>query len=262
VKRVRLLHWHAAEAEERALRLRAAGLDVRSDRASGQPLARALRADPPDAIVIDLSRIPSQGRDVALLLRTQKATRGVPLVFVGGERARVDEVRRLLPDATYTSWARIRRDLARAIARPAADPVVPRSVFDAYAGRSLVTKLGIKPGARVALVGAPQGFRATLGALPEGASLHARASAACELTLWFARSRRELERDLARRTPRDAGAKLWILWPKRTSALARDLSQPVVRAAGLAAGLVDYKITSVDETWSGLLFTRRKPARR
>ena len=28
--------------------------------------------------------------------------------------------------------------------------------------------------------------------------------------------------------------------------------------AGLAAGLVDYKICSIDETWSALKFTRRK----
>jgi hypothetical protein len=28
--------------------------------------------------------------------------------------------------------------------------------------------------------------------------------------------------------------------------------------AGLAAGLVDYKVCSIDSTWSGLRFTRRK----
>jgi len=31
-----------------------------------------------------------------------------------------------------------------------------------------------------------------------------------------------------------------------------------VRRTGLAAGLVDYKISAIDATWSGLLFTRRK----
>ncbi len=261
MKRVQLVHWNAAEAEERAACLRAAGFLVRTDRGDGQPIARALRADPPAAIVIDLSRIPSQGRDVALLLRTQKATRTIPLVFVGGEGTKLDVVRKLLPDATYTSWSRIRRDLARAIARPPADPVVPRSVFDAYAGRTLPANLGIKPGTRVALVRAPRGFRAKLGPLPEGATLRAEAQAGPDLALWFVRSRRELERNLSRFAPRGPSAKLWIVWPKRTSAIASDLSQPVVRRAGLAAGLVDYKIARVDDTWSGLLFTRRKPER-
>ncbi len=37
-----------------------------------------------------------------------------------------------------------------------------------------------------------------------------------------------------------------------------DLTQTVVRKAGLAAGLVDYKVAAIDEVWSGLRFTRRK----
>jgi hypothetical protein len=52
---------------------------------------------------------------------------------------------------------------------------------------------------------------------------------------------------------------IWILWPKKTSELSTDLTQSVVRKFGLAAGWVDYKICAVDETWSGLKFTRRKP---
>jgi hypothetical protein len=51
---------------------------------------------------------------------------------------------------------------------------------------------------------------------------------------------------------------LWIAWPKRASGAATDLTQQRVREIGLAAGLVDYKICSIDETWSGLLFTRRR----
>jgi len=38
-----------------------------------------------------------------------------------------------------------------------------------YSGTPLPRKLGIKEGTRVALVGAPPGFEATLGALPAGA---------------------------------------------------------------------------------------------
>ena len=54
-----------------------------------------------------------------------------------------------------------------------------------------------------------------------------------------------------------AGHTLWILWPKKTSALAGDLSEPRVREMGLATGLVDYKVCAVDETWSGLAFAVR-----
>jgi hypothetical protein len=51
---------------------------------------------------------------------------------------------------------------------------------------------------------------------------------------------------------------LWIAWPKKTSKIAADLSQTGVRAFGLDRDFVDYKICSIDETWSGLLFARRR----
>jgi hypothetical protein len=51
---------------------------------------------------------------------------------------------------------------------------------------------------------------------------------------------------------------LWIAWPKKASGVATDLTQADVRRIGLASGLVDYKICTIDETWSGLLFARRK----
>ncbi|MBV8137272.1 MAG: hypothetical protein JO121_16830 [Deltaproteobacteria bacterium] len=53
---------------------------------------------------------------------------------------------------------------------------------------------------------------------------------------------------------------LWILWNKNTSSESDiRLTQLSVRKAGLDAGLVDFKITRVDEDWAGLRFTVRKP---
>jgi hypothetical protein len=37
-----------------------------------------------------------------------------------------------------------------------------------------------------------------------------------------------------------------------------DLSQTVVRRVAMAAGLVDFKVCSVDETWSGLRFSQKR----
>jgi len=79
-----------------------------------------------------------------------------------------------------------------------------------------------------------------------------------DLTLWFAKSRRELEDRIQRLKPFSKNAGLWILWPKQSSGLQTDLGQPVVREAGLAAGMVDFKICSIDKTWSGLRFTLRE----
>jgi hypothetical protein len=259
--RVRLIHWNAAEARERAVRLRAIGYNVDEEPLDAAGLRR-LRADPPDAIVIDLSRMPSQGRDLGLNVRKYKATRKLPLVFVGGALEKVAQVRNVLPDAVYTTWGQIDHALEGAIAHPLSDPVVPRSVFDVYAGRPLAAKLGIKPHAVVALVDAPPGFEKTLGVLPEGVVLRQQGGEHCDLALWFVRSQEDLERGLAGMAAPAGQGRLWIAWPKKASGVASDLSQTVVRQAGLAAGLVDYKICSIDETWSGLCFTvrRQKPA--
>jgi hypothetical protein len=259
--RVRLLHWNEEEARERAQPLCDLGYEVEHgalDRAS----LRRLRAEPPDAMVIDLNRLPSQGRDVALGIRTYKATRHVPLVFVGGVPEKVARVRDLLPDAVYTTWREIDAALAEAIAHPPPDPVVPESLMAGYAGTPLPKKLGVKAGSTVALVDAPAGFEGTLGELPAGVRVHRATDESGDVTLWFVRSAAGLECGLQRMIPAAASGALWIVWPKKASGVASDLSQAVVRAAGLAAGLVDYKVCSVDATWSGLCFTQRKDKRR
>ena len=51
-------------------------------------------------------------------------------------------------------------------------------------------------------------------------------------------------------------------WPKKSSGVTSDLTQPLVRAYGLARGLVDYKVASMDRTWTGLRFARRRAGRK
>jgi hypothetical protein len=77
----------------------------------------------------------------------------------------------------------------------------------------------------------------------------------CGLILCFNRSLKELEEHLARRT--DFGS-VWLAWPKKASGVESDLSEKEVQKVGLDAGLVDYKVCSIDEIWSGLKFTHRK----
>jgi hypothetical protein len=258
MKRIRLIHWKAGEAEERAGWLQALGYQVEAELPAGPAFFRTLRQDPPDAVVIDLERLPSQGRDMGLTLRKYQDTRHVPLVYVGGLAAKVDRIKELIPDAAYTTWDRIGPVLEDAIAHPPQDPVVPGSLFDAYAGTPLPKKLGIKAGAAVGLVGAPEGLPATLGALPEGATLHDGIEDPRDLILWFVRDRDELDGGLPTMVTAAQRCPVWIAWPKKASGVTTDLSQQVVRQTGLAAGLVDYKICAVDKTWSALLFTQRK----
>ena len=88
--RVRLIHWHAGDAENRAQTLQALDVDVEYEPLEGAASLRVIWEAPPSSVVIDLGRLPSQGRDVALFLRKRKATRHVPIVFVGGDSAKIE----------------------------------------------------------------------------------------------------------------------------------------------------------------------------
>lgn len=127
-----------------------------------------------------------------------------------------------------------------------------------YSGNPLPQKLGIKEGARVALVRAPEGFERELKPLPDGVRLRTQARGSHDVVLFFATRLAELERrfDSLARAVEPAGG-LWIAWPKRTAGVATDLREGIVRDTGLAHGLVDNKVCAVDDTWSGLRFVYR-----
>jgi hypothetical protein len=132
-----------------------------------------------------------------------------------------------------------------------------------YSGTPLPRKLGIKPGHRVALLGAPDGFEAdTLGGLPDGVGVVRRAGGEADVIVSFHTSRAELERRLpALRAMMEPAAGLWIAWPKRASKVPTDMTEDVVREIALPTGLVDNKVCAIDETWSGLRLVIRLSAR-
>ncbi len=73
MSRIRLIHWNASEAEERAKQLRTAGYRVDYALFDFPRFFRKLREDPPAAVVIDLSRLASQGQDAASLGKDAEA---------------------------------------------------------------------------------------------------------------------------------------------------------------------------------------------
>lgn len=131
-----------------------------------------------------------------------------------------------------------------------------------YSGTPLPKKLGIKPATVTVVVDPPEGFAATLGELPEGARLVAggspEGSEDGDLVVWFVRHRAALAPAFARLAAAPGAVPVWLCWPKKTSSLAADFGENEVRAAGLAAGLVDFKVCAVDADWSGLKFIRRE----
>lgn len=120
-----------------------------------------------------------------------------------------------------------------------------------YSGTPLPSKLGIKQGHVVALLGAPPGFQ--LDGLPDQVELRAQARGPADVLVLFASAQATLRRRFpaARRAMRD-DAGLWVAWPKRASGVPTDLDENVVREFGLDQGLVDNKVCAIDDVWSGL----------
>jgi hypothetical protein len=132
-----------------------------------------------------------------------------------------------------------------------------------YSGTPLHRKLGVEPGHRVLLRGAPAGWDATVLDPDATADVHRRAGREpYDVVLLFCPDVATMAAGLSRAmavttTP----GRCWVAWPKKSSAAYVDLTEDVVRAAALAVGWVDVKVCAVDAVWSGLCLVRRKENR-
>jgi hypothetical protein len=247
-RRVVLLHFNPPNLDKRLARL--SGFDVEAVVPKGPADLKPLRESPPDALLVDLDRRPSEGRSVAVQLRRYASTRAVPLVFAGGEEDQVARVRNLLPDAIYVQWSGVVGGLKRA--KPIEKPVVP-GAMDAYSQTELEPKLGIRDGTTLLLLGAPDGFGKAL----RRAELVDVGPA--QLVMLFSASVADLERDFEGAKAAIApGGTMWICWPKKASGVDSDLDQAFVRRHAMDRGLVDFKVAAIDTTWSGLRFSRKE----
>ena len=256
--RVRVIHWKAAEAGPLLEVCRGAGHEVEFDSEVPSPeLIRGIRKNQPDAVVIDLTRAPSHGREAALALRRTKYSRHIPIVFVGGEADKVAGVRALLPDAAYTTRGRLAAKLKLVCGRPVRNAVAPPTVAERYGQRTKAQKLGIREGSSVAVFDAPRDYAAVLGEMPDGVELVENPEETHPVTLWFVRDPEAYRQALRRMRRLAAATKLWIVWPKGG---VGGLTQNVVRELANEVGMVDYKICAVGERWSGMVFALRKAA--
>ncbi|HET6180758.1 MAG TPA: DUF3052 domain-containing protein [Candidatus Sulfotelmatobacter sp.] len=127
-----------------------------------------------------------------------------------------------------------------------------------YSGTPLPKKLGIKDGLRVCLVDAPSEVRTELKAALLGCKKTNDGKSPLDFAMVFTKSKSDLSKEFKRIDKQLAPAGMfWVSWPKKSSGVATDLDENVVRNIGLAAGLVDVKVCAVTDVWSGLKFVRR-----
>jgi len=119
---VALVHWDAVEAAELAAELRDAGWRVKT----GLGELKAVKANPPVAVVISLRRLPSHGREVADALWYTKWGRAIPIVFFDGQPDKVEATRSKFPDAQFVNWADVPAVLRKIAGKPQPQGVVVR----------------------------------------------------------------------------------------------------------------------------------------
>jgi hypothetical protein len=125
----------------------------------------------------------------------------------------------------------------------------------------LIQKLGLQLGQKAYTLHAPVGYTEFLH-IPEPARVIDELDLELDWIQAFYTDKAVLEAEFATLGHKLAKAgQLWISWPKKTSGVASSLQDRLVRELGLAVGLVDVKITAIDETWSGLKFIYRRKDR-
>jgi hypothetical protein len=132
----------------------------------------------------------------------------------------------------------------------------------AASGKAVTQKLGIKPGFCIFADGAPSAYDKIVGRLPEGTSVQATLKPPLDMVHVFVTQAAGLAAKLRRyrKTIAPDGA-IWVSWPKKSSGIASDLSDIVVRETALPLGLVDIKVCAVDDVWSALKFVIPKDQR-
>jgi hypothetical protein len=118
-------------------------------------------------------------------------------------------------------------------------------------------KLGLRPGARVALIDPPDGW-----AFTEAPEVEYVARGSADLILRFVRFAAEIRTgldSLERRIFPDGT--IWFAWPRRAAGHLSDVTDNAIRATVLPRGLVDIKVCAIDDDWSGLKVVWRRTGR-
>ena len=120
---------------------------------------------------------------------------------------------------------------------------------------ALSKKMGIKPGMKIVLIGAPEGFRDVLAPLPGNAAIVEEPVA--DVVMLFSPTKGDLDRDLqgAIARMREGGA-MWIAYLKGKSKTPRDLTRDIGWESTEAAGLEANFLVALTDEWSAFRFKR------
>jgi hypothetical protein len=167
------------------------------------------------------------------------------IVFRGDFRLRIP-LREVM--AVEAGRGKLKVTFPEGVATFALGPAAEGWALQIRSPRGLLDKLGVKPGARVSVLGLDEpGFSGRLEERTADVS-EGRLRPGSDLVLVGMRHRSELKRLTSlKRAIKKTGA-IWVVWPKG----GKDFREDDLRRAGPGAGLVDVKVASFSETRSAL----------
>jgi hypothetical protein len=119
----------------------------------------------------------------------------------------------------------------------------------------LIKKLGIKPGQKMLILNAPEGYMQALGTLPAGAKVKTSAGGAFDFVQLFVRNKADIDNHAATAMRSlKLGGLLWFTYPKKSSGIKTDITRDTGWDALMAAGIRPVTQIAIDETWSALRF--------
>jgi hypothetical protein len=119
--------------------------------------------------------------------------------------------------------------------------------------KSVAQKLLFKEGYKALLLNGPEGYRSTLGEMPEKVNISTNAGSEFDLIQVFVTSKKEMESGLiALKSKMKPGGLLWLTYPKGTSKAKADINRDIIREYAESNGFKAVSMISVDDTWSAL----------
>jgi len=126
-----------------------------------------------------------------------------------------------------------------------------------YSGTPSLKKLGIKEENKVKLINAPRNYMKILEVDIQQQLVDKIQEA--DFVHLFVTSKAELKKEFTKIIQQArVGLTIWISWHKKSSGMATDVTEDVIREVVLPAGWVDVKVCAVSDIWSGLKIVKRK----
>lgn len=124
----------------------------------------------------------------------------------------------------------------------------------AYSSTPLFKKLGLKDGMNVKFINPPKGYTTQFAKEVKTISI----DAPFDFIQLFTNNLEEYKSELPflKKELKNDGI-FWISWYKKASGKKTELTEDIIRNFALESGLVDVKVCSIDEDWSGLKLVYR-----